>query len=69
MKKVTIEIDDETLLAYKALVKFENKKYGMVTTYKDEMAARITNTLDNTLCALEDDEYQMYLKELKKLKK
>ena len=42
MKKVTIEIDDETLLAYKALVKFENKKCGMVTTYKDEMAARIS---------------------------
>ena len=69
MKKVTIEIDDETLLAYKALAKFENKKYGMVTTYKDEMAFRITQTLDNTLGALEDEDYQMFLKELKKLKK
>ena len=69
MKKVTIEIDDETLLAYKALAKFESKKYGMVISYKDDMASRITNTLDNTLGALEDEEYKMYLKELKKLKK
>lgn len=69
MKKVTIEIDDETLLEYKALAKFENKKYGKLTSYKDEMAFRITNTIDNTLSGLEDEEYQMYLKELKKLEK